>query len=171
MNYRSLAGLSISFLLVATCPAHAKANPASPKSDVENDVAVRKLYEQFTAAWNRHDTNAMANMWVEDGDHVEPDGRVAKGRREIEAALKLQHGGIFKNTQLKLTLDSVWFITGDVALVDGTYELSGASDPGGKDIGTRIGRLTSVFLKEGGRWWIAASRLMIPSALPYREKK
>ncbi len=168
MNYGALTSVSLSFLLLGAAPVFAKAHPASPKSDVENDTAVRKLYEQFTAAWNRHDPKTMTRMWVEDGDHLEPDARLAKGRREIETLLTLQHEGIFKETQLKLDLESVWFITADVALVDGTYDLTGARDLAGKDIGVRRGHLTSILLKEGGRWLIAASRLMVLPTLPYR---
>ncbi len=168
MTFRVLTGVSLSLLLLGAAPTFAKANPASPKSDVENDAAVRKLYEQFTIAWNQHDHKSMTRMWVEDGDHLEPDARLAKGRREIGTLLRLQHEGIFKDTQLKLNLESVWFITAEVALVDGTYELAGARDPAGKDIGVRAGHLTSILLKEGGRWLIAASRLMVIPTLPYR---
>ena len=170
MRSLRLAACSALFLGLALQPAFAKPNPASPKSDVENDAAVRRLYDQFAGAWNRHDTTAMAKLWVEDGDHLEPDGRLAKGRGDIAKLLKEQHSGVFKNSRLKLSLDSVWFITNDVALIDGTYELTGALDPAGQDIAMRNGHLTSVFMREGGSWWIAASRLMIPSTLPYRDR-
>lgn len=145
------------------------ADPASPKSDVESEKAIRKLYTEYTTDWNKHDVPAMVNMWVADGDHVDPDGRMVKGRKEIEKLLTLQHTTVFKKSKLKLTVDSVWFISSNVALVDGSYELTGGTSPDGKAIGPRKGRLTSIFLHEGQRWWIAASRLMIPAPLPWRE--
>lgn len=138
------------------------------KSDIINEQAIRTLYEQFTAAWNKHDVPAMAGMWVEDGDDVEPDGRVAKGRNEVLDLFKLEHSSVFKNSHLTLTLDTVWFMTGDVALGDGTYELTGVVGPDGKEIPARKGRFSTIFLNERSRWWIAASRLMIPVTLPYR---
>jgi len=156
-------------LMAGVAPAWAvTANPASPKSDIENDAIIRKLYERFTVAWNQHEPATLAKMWVEDGDHVEPDGRVAKGRREIEKLFAAEHRSVFKQSHLTLSVDTVWFVTADVALVDGTYELSGARDPQGKELPARKGRLSSLFLKEGGKWLIAASRLMIPAPLPYR---
>lgn len=146
----------------------AKSDAGRLKSDVVNEEAIRKEYAAFTAAWNKHDAKAMAAMWVEDGDHVEPDGHVAKGRTEIEKLFAVQHNSVMKNTKLTLTIDSVWFVTANVALVDGTYEVSGIVAPDGKEIPTRKGRLSSIFLQERGRWWIAASRLMIPAQLPWR---
>jgi uncharacterized protein (TIGR02246 family) len=139
------------------------------RSDIENEEVIRKLYEQFIAAWNRHDIPAMASMWVEDGDHVEPDGHIAKGRHEIQKLFKMQHDSVFKKTRLSLTIDTVWFVTANVALVDGNYEVAGVVAPDGKEIPPRKGRLTAVFLHERGRWWIVADRLMIPAPLPYKK--
>ncbi len=139
------------------------------RSDIENEETIRKLYEQFTAAWNKHDVPAMASMWVEDGDHVEPDGHMAKSRHEIEKLFKAQHESVFKKTRLSLTIDAVWFITATVALVDGNYEVAGVVAPDGKEIPARKGRLTAVFLHERSRWWIVADRLMIPAPLPYKK--
>lgn len=149
----------------------ADAHPASPKQDIVNDIAIRKLYDEFTAAWNRHDVPALAKMWTIDADHVEPDGRIAKGRGEIETLLLRQHATVFNTTQLKLKIDQIYFVTGEVALVDGTYEVAGIRDPQGHPVGTRQGRLTSVLLKEDGRWWITADRLMVPAPLPWRTDK
>jgi uncharacterized protein (TIGR02246 family) len=152
---------------VAQTPG-AKSDAGRLKSDVVNEEVIRKLYNQFVAAWNKHDPKAMAAMWVEDGDDVEPDGNVAKGRGDVEKLLAMEHASVMKNTKLTLTIDSVWFITGNVALVDGTYEVAGIIAPDGKQLPPRKGRLSSIWLQERGKWWIAASRLMIPEKLPWR---
>ena len=148
--------------------APAKSDAGRLKSDVMNEETIRKLYEQFVAAWNKHDAKAMAAMWVEDGDDVEPDATVAKGRHEIEKLFTMEHSSVMKKTKLTLTIDSVWFIATNVALVDGTYELSGVVSPDGKELPARKGRLSSIWLQERDKWWIAASRLMIPEKLPWR---
>lgn len=141
-----------------------------PQTDWMNEATIRKLYDEFEAAWNRHDTNKMASMWAIDGDHLEPDGKVAKGRGEVETLFKNQHATVFKGTHLDLKIDSVWFITSNVALVDGTYDLAGVTTPDGKVLEPRKGHLTSVLMQEQDqKWWIAASRLMIPVSLPYKK--
>jgi hypothetical protein len=59
-------------------------------------------------------------------------------------------------------------IGGAATDVDGGYALSGARMPDGKELPERRGHLTAVLLAEGGQWPIAASRLMIPTELPYK---
>lgn len=168
--------LIVTALILVTGTAHAESGArarsemGSPKSDIANEATIRKLYDDFEAAWNKHDTDAMARMWALDGDHVEPDGRVAKGRSEVHKLLGMEHNTVFKKTTLHLTIVSVWFMTQDVALVDGNYELTNVVDENGKDVGTRKGHLTAVLMQEGGVWSIAASRAMIPVPLVWRKE-
>ena len=53
---------------------------ASPAIEAE----IKARADEFAAAWNKHDTKAMADMWSTDGDLINPYGRVAKGRAEVE---------------------------------------------------------------------------------------
>ena len=136
---------------------------------MKSQTSIRKLYSEFEQEWNSHDVAKMAAHWAIDGDHVEPDGTMAKGRDEVTALLTKQHASVFKNSTLKLTVRSVWIMAETVALVDGTYELSGAVLPDGTPVPTRKGMLTSVLLLDK-TWQIAASRLMIPTVLPYKPR-
>lgn len=156
------------FSAAAATPAGAFGMGAGTAEDVRNERDIRALYDEFEAAWNRHDAKAMAVMWAVDGDHVEPDGQIVKGQPEVAGLLERQHTGVFGSTQLDLHIDTVWFISGSVALVDGTYRVTGIRTPDGKELEPRNGRLTSVLLKEKEQWLIEASRLMIPTALPYK---
>jgi uncharacterized protein (TIGR02246 family) len=148
--------------------AHAFGLGGGTTADVKSTAAIRALYVQFEKDWNDHNVAKMSGLWAIDGDHVEPDGTVAKGRDEVTALLTKQHAGPFKNSTLKLTVKSVWMMTDTVALVDGTYELSGIRTPDGRDIPPRQGMLTSVLLLDKNSWQVAASRLMIPTTLPYK---
>ncbi len=150
--------------------ASAPSNVSSIRYDQRNEELIRKMYADFTAGWNAHDAQAMSLLYTHDGDHVEPDGTIAKGREGVQALLVKQHAGVFKTSELELKLEDVWFITADVALIDGVYTLAGARLPDGTDLPTRTGRITAIFLKERGDWAIAASRLMIPTTLPYKKK-
>ena len=140
-----------------------------PRTDLENEAQIRGLFEEFEAAWNRHDAAAMASVWTIDGDHLEPDGRVAKGRDEVQTLFAHEHQTVFKESGLALEVQTVWFITADVALVDASYELTAARDAQGNSLPPRRGHLSAVMLKERSRWWVAASRLMIPVPLAWRE--
>lgn len=149
-----------------------KAYPGAggPRTDLANDSAIRKLYAEFVAAWNAHDAPKMASFWTIDGDTREPDGAVAKGRDEVEKHFAAEHAAAFKDTEIKLTIDSVWFVSGDVALVDGAYVVLNAVDPNGQPLPPRKGLLSSVLIREDGTWRVAASRSMIPIPLPWRPK-
>ena len=147
---------------------HARSNEGGIRGDIVNEDAVRAHYAAFTAAWNRHDPDALVSMWTIDGDHVEPDGREANGREELAALLKAQHSTVFKETTLSLSIDDVYFLGSEVALVDGTYAISGIVAPDGTAIPPRKGYLTAILIDERGEWKIVASRLMIPTTLPYK---
>jgi uncharacterized protein (TIGR02246 family) len=147
-----------------------RAGVGGPRTDLENDAKIRELFKQFEAAWNRHDFEALKALWTIDGDHQEPDGTWAKGREEVGKLFAKEHMTVFKNSHIRLTIHSVWFITGDVALVEGSYDLVGVQDQQGKDIPPRKGRLTSILLQEpDSPWRVAASRSMIPVPLIWRE--
>jgi uncharacterized protein (TIGR02246 family) len=162
------AAAMFSMLVASVALADPPSNVGGIRSDLEKEVAIRALYKSFSETWNRHDAKALAEMWTLDGDHVEPDGHHADGRDAIEDLLTKQHKSVFKTTQLALAIADVWFITENVALVDGTYSVSGIVAPDGQAVPTRQGNLTSILLLEGGKWRIAADRLMIPAALPWR---
>jgi uncharacterized protein (TIGR02246 family) len=142
-----------------------------PKSDLENEAEIRKLYAQYTAAWNKHDPKAMASFWTLDGDYMEPDGRHAKGQADVEKLFTQEQQTVFKDSTLALTIETVWFINQDVAMVDGKYDLSGVRDLEGKQLPVRSGHLTAVLMREDGTWKVAAGRAMIPVPLVYRDKE
>lgn len=148
----------------------APSNEGGLAADVANERVVRELYDNFVAAWNRHDVAALAAMWAIDGDHLEPDGSVAKGRDAVGRLLARQHETVFGKTRLNLSVADVWFPADHVALVDGGYEIYGIRTPDGQELPARRGHLTSILIQEQGKWWIAASRLMIPMELPYKKK-
>ena len=141
-----------------------------PRSDVAHDAEIRALYADFTAAWNAHDPKKMASFWTLDGDLIEPDGMVAKGRAEIEKHYAEEQATAMKDSQLKLVVDSVWFVTWDVALVDGSYVVLNARDPNGQPLPPRKGLVSAVVLHENDVWHVAASRSMIPIPLPWRPR-
>ena len=174
-THRIIVGLAAAVLLATTVYAAEQiSNDGGIKGDVRNETEIRKLYAEFAAAWNKHDGKAMADMWAIDGDHIDPDGRKARGRDEVTELMKANHETMFKDTVLDLNIQTVWFITGDiavgdVALVDGSYSLAGIKGPDDNQLPTRSGLLTSVLTKQRGKKWeISASRLMIPVPLPWR---
>jgi len=169
MMVRAFVATAAILLIAGGAVAETTSNVGGMRSDEKNEAKIRALYDEFEADWNRHDVEALASMWTIDGDHIEPDGREADGRDAVKALLAKQHASVFKETTLNLDIEDVWFVTAAVALVDGKYSVSGARDLEGNPIPPRSGHYTAVLLKEGADWSVAASRLMIPTALPYKK--
>jgi uncharacterized protein (TIGR02246 family) len=169
---RRLSRIVCACLLLTAAPTWAQkiSNEGGSAVDVANEKIIRKLYEDFVTLWNKHDVAGLSDMWTIDGDQIEPDGTRSKGRPAVTKLLMKQHTSVFKNSMLKLTIDDVWFISSEVALVDGGYDLTGVVAPDGTEIPERKGHITALLIHEAGnRWLIAASRLMIPTGLPYKK--
>jgi uncharacterized protein (TIGR02246 family) len=132
------------------------------KYDIEQEAVIRKQFADFTAAWNRHDVKAMMSIFALDADHIDPDLRMVRGRDQIEKLFEAEHGTVFKEAHAALAVDSVWFVTENVALLDGSYDITGVKGPDGKALPDSKGHLTGLLLKEGGRWWVVASRAILP---------
>lgn len=138
------------------------------KYDVEQEAVIRKQFADFTEAWNRHDAKTMASFYALDGDHVEPDLRMVRGRDQIEELFAAEHETVFRESRATLSIDSVWFVTENVALVDGAYEVIGVKGPDGKELPPGRGHLTGLLLRERDRWWVVASRSMQPRPPTWR---
>lgn len=162
--------LAVAVVVVLMAPL-AEAQPTARPKPTGEEAAVYALHEQFSERWNRHDIPALASVWAEDGDYIEPDGSAVFGRGEVQRRFGFEHGSVFKDTHLSLVVERVRFLADGVALADGTYELFGARDPHGRPIGTRSGYLTSVAVKDGDAWKVSAVRLMLPQVLIWRETK
>jgi uncharacterized protein (TIGR02246 family) len=148
-----------------------RAGAGGPRTDLESDAKIRDLFKQFEDAWNRHDFETLKALWTIDGDHHEPDGTVAKGRDEVGQLFAKEHMTVFKNSHIRLTIHGVWFLSADIALADGSYDLVGVQDQQGNAVSPRKGRLTAVLLQEPDIGWrVAASRSMIPVPLVWREE-
>ena len=81
----------------------------------------------FVDAFEKGDAKAVAAFWAEDGDYVDLNGRHLQGRSAIENAFK---DFFMENKGLKLRIDvnSVRFLTPDMAIEDGTTSVIPPND-------------------------------------------
>ena len=142
---------------VDTTPAAETAAPA-----MSDEAMIQKFAEDFATAWNAGDAQAVASFWTLDGDSIGPEGRVASGREEVQSRYAEVFEGMYKGTSISITTTSVRFIQSDVAVVDGSYEITGMKDAEGNDMPAIKGIYTNISVKEGEQWLITCSRPMIP---------
>ena len=149
--------LVTSLLLLLAIPA----SVARVKAQAADEAAIRKLFAGFAEAWGKDDTKSMASYWTADGDLINPLGRRANGRAEIEALLADEHATMFKGTHIKFGEGTIHFVKPDVAVFSTDYEVPGAHGPNGAEM-TVKGLITSVMVKKNAKWWTLFARPMSP---------
>ncbi len=81
----------------------------------------------------------------------------------MDKAFAEQWATIYKGTKIAHTFTNVRFVRRDVAIADGSFEITGMKDAAGKKLPARSGLSTIVAVKKGDRWYVAALRGMVPS--------
>lgn len=137
----------------------------SAKTNSREEQAIQSRIDSFVSAWNAHDIRVMAGVFAEDGDLINPFGRAAKTRPEIEKLIREEHTGPLKNSRMSLTTEGIRLLDTDVAVSDHAFEVAGMTDPAGNRA-TVAGHLTIVHRRRGDAWEVVASRPMIPAARP-----
>jgi uncharacterized protein (TIGR02246 family) len=131
-----------------------------------DETAINELTAKFVAAWNHHDTAAMAATWAEDADLINPAGRVAKGRAAIQQLLTDEHATAMKGTTFKLVSHETRMLNPTTALVDWTIVITGMRGPDGNAMPPNNLHVFVVFAKHDGKWLVEATRPYAFQAMP-----
>ena len=130
---------------------------AQPPRD---EAAARDVVARYVAAREHGDEKAIADLFTPDADQLVSSGEWRKGKAEVvkgTLASSQATGGT-----RTIAVESVRFLSPDVALADGRYEIAGTN------AGQTRKMWTSIILKRTAEGWrIAAIRNMLP-ALPAR---
>jgi uncharacterized protein (TIGR02246 family) len=127
--------------------------PAQPTGD---EVAVRGVIAKYVAGREHSDEKAVAALFTQDADQLVSTGEWRKGREEVvrgTLASSQSTGGT-----RTVTVESVRFLSPDVALADGRYEIAGMAS-----FATRRMWSTFVLKRTAEGWRIAAIRNMLPA--------
>jgi len=121
-------------------------------------AAIRALYVRYDAAWNNGDAATLAGLWAADAGHMEPDGRIIAGRSSLQQHFAQRFAGELKGTQSRQHIEAIRFLTTDVAVVDASYEVSGARDAEGHARPPLRGRYVDIWVRKDRTWRIAIDR-------------
>jgi uncharacterized protein (TIGR02246 family) len=130
--------------------AQKHADEAQKHADEAQKQLIRDKVAAFQNAFNRHDAKAAAATWMPDGKWYIGARVVLSGRNDIEAYLA-QTFTTNKDLKLITSVESIAFVTPNLALADGFHE--------GK-IGTMTGlektKDTTVFIRDHEEWMCAS---------------
>lgn len=150
--------LSIAGVLILL--ALAQGSVADDKADAADEKALQEQNEAFVAAFNRGDLKAVTEAYAPDADFLSAQGQRLKGRDALE---KYFAKGFAESKGLKLKHSdtSVRLLKSDVAVADGTWEITGRPDGN-----PARGHYTAILMKRDGRWLIVYDRPMVPVQPP-----
>jgi uncharacterized protein (TIGR02246 family) len=140
-------------LLVTVAPVQINGRKGPSKNS--DEAAIRKAWQDYLVAWNKHDTKLLTAFLAEDVDRRTNDGRVSSGRTATLAGIERQFGVNKDATAVSIQVD-VRLLTHDVAILDARDEVRGShlsSTPN-----TVQTNHTSIFVRQNGRWLTAAIR-------------
>ncbi|PYR21865.1 MAG: hypothetical protein DMF95_12555 [Acidobacteria bacterium] len=128
---------------------------ASPSED---ETVIRTMVDQAVKRLNNGDLTAIEEFWDEGADYVGVDGKLIKGRTQIQALFREAAG---KTGQQTAAIEQIRFITPEIATVDGTWTVTGARDATGQELPPIKGRGFEVVQKKSGRWRFILTREMV----------
>jgi uncharacterized protein (TIGR02246 family) len=126
--------------------------------DAKDKTAIEARMNEFVAAWNKHDSKAMAATWAENGDLVNPFGKTPKGRAEIEKLFAEEQGAAMKSSTYAIQSNTIREIRPGVAVADWEATVTGMTNPEGQALPAFPHRVTVLYVKEGGKWSAEAGR-------------
>jgi len=148
------------FLTIAVCGAMTTAllHAQQPVGRAADEAAVRDVVASYMTARARRDARAIEALFTADADQQTTSGEWRRGRAAIVPGT-LQSSERNPGTRT-IRLESVRFLTPDVAIADGPYEIGGAG------AATRRMWTSIVLTRVSEGWRIAAIRNMVPTSAP-----
>jgi uncharacterized protein (TIGR02246 family) len=123
-----------------------------------DEKALKARADEFVAAWDKGDAKGLAAIFAPEGDLINPFGRVAKGRAEVEKLFAEEHASFTKNTHYDIRSLETRLVGADAAVQDWDVEMTGMKGPDGSAMPPLKHHVTVVYAKKGGQWWAVAAR-------------
>lgn len=141
-------------------PARFRPNAPPPGECTAGDLRrIMQIGPAYTYYWATADAEKLAGLWAGQGDIIHPNGDIERGPETIRAnRAELFARREYRNSKHPLTLTMVRCPTYDIAVADGSWNISGVSDANGKELSTFRGQATLVLKRVGDGWQIEAYR-------------
>ena len=111
---------------------------------------IRETLQSYATAWNRADSRAIADLYTSDADYTGFGSLMTRGRGEIETRYATLFSGAYAGTEVALDMSSLRFLKPDVAIVDGTLDLTYHNANGSAQTGK--GLFIAIMTDAEGQW-------------------
>jgi|tagenome__1003787_1003787.scaffolds.fasta_scaffold20943838_3 uncharacterized protein (TIGR02246 family) len=122
----------------------------------KDESPIREIVQKYMDARDRQDTQALEALFTADADQLVSSGEWRKGRDAVVRGTLASS----RNTrgQRTITVESIRFLSKDVAVADGRYELTGLTGGEARKMWT-----TLLVIQTPDGWRITAIRNMLPA--------
>lgn len=138
---------------------------AAPAWAQAKDPALDKLAADWAAAFAKGDAKTLAGYYTDNAVRMTPEAGTVVGRAAIEKEFAANMAGPWKGAKITIRLGSTQPVGADIAVNEGTWEVSGATGPDGKPL-TLKGNYLNTIVKKGGVWMIASNAAAPPAPAP-----
>jgi uncharacterized protein (TIGR02246 family) len=142
-------------ICIAVVAADISVLARSARAADADTAGIKALIDEFTAAFNNHDSHAVAMCFTDDADFINVQQANSHGRKAIEEHFVPLFSGRLKNAHRTYTVKSVRFITPDVAAVTMDYVLAGTTGANGGEAPPRKGLYDWIVARQNGKWLIS----------------
>jgi len=173
MNKQAIAGMVVLFVA-----GYIEARAQNLSRTSQEQLAVSRIVQEYSDAWNKHDMNTLGQLFASDADFVNVGGYRWKGREALQKNHAYMHGtiaagdrsgvtalperhGAFRESTFAFTNIDVRLPTTNVAIAHATWRLTGHAASGPTASGTtapRTGIMTLVLIRNGDLWEISAAQ-------------
>jgi uncharacterized protein (TIGR02246 family) len=129
--------------------------------------SVERTIGAFLTAWNRHDPAGMSAIWADDGDLINPVGKLARGREEVRTLFSEEQSAAMRETTCEMTLESVRWAADNIVVVDAECSIKGMLDSSGRELPIFKPHVLLVLHKiDSDDWQVLAARPYVYATLP-----
>ena len=150
---RQFAFVTAALIAVSSLVAHGQAPARDGRADV---AAVKAVVVAYVEAREGRDATRLSALFTDDADQLVSSGEWRRGKTAVVEgglASSARSGGV-----RTIEVETVRFVTSDVAVADGRYEIAASGNTPARRMWT-----TFVMLRRDGGWRISAIRNMRPA--------
>jgi uncharacterized protein (TIGR02246 family) len=128
-----------------------------PSTPPDDEKQIRELVARYVEAREKIDPKAVERLFTPDADQLVSSGEWRRGRAAlVEGTMASSRRNSGHRT---ITVETIRFLTPEIAIVDGRYELAGSN-------GAATRKMWSTLIVQRSRsgWQIAGIRNMLPAA-------
>jgi uncharacterized protein (TIGR02246 family) len=141
-------------LLLLWLTAAGAASAQSPAARSSDEAAVRSVVSSYVNARELRDPASIERLFTAEADQHTTSGEWRRGRAAVIRG-SMESSAVNPGKR-SITIETVRFITANVAIADGRYEITA---------GTNVRRMwtTIILERDNGAWRITAIRNMLPA--------